>query len=133
MRLMDTSAENTPMEELGRCTPPLTAASSLCASPPPNRTSKISSLWSFFTPLSFLQYGSHDHTLVELTRSPSFSPASAAVPQSTAKWRSLWTVGADGTVSGLMKAQSHYFENGNVQLNAKEESSTNLPELVGPI
>eukprot|EP00163_Fabomonas_tropica_P026925 TRINITY_DN5083_c0_g1_i1.p1 TRINITY_DN5083_c0_g1~~TRINITY_DN5083_c0_g1_i1.p1 ORF type:complete len:161 (+),score=36.14 TRINITY_DN5083_c0_g1_i1:519-1001(+) len=47
------------------------------------------------------------------------------------RWRSSWEVsfspgGGKATLSGTMYIQAHYYENGNVQLNASRDSETSI-------
>lgn len=42
------------------------------------------------------------------------------------KWRSEWTLAPSGDVSGVLKTQVHYYEDGNVQLKAEKEVKASI-------
>lgn len=50
------------------------------------------------------------------------------------RWRSVWTVQVSGNqvaVSGVLKVQVHYYEDGNVQLVSSKDIKDTIPHSVG--
>lgn len=64
-------------------------------------------------------YG-HEGRVVVCISSAKFNPSAFW----TGRWRSSWTIGNDGKITGVMNVNVHYYEDGNVQLN------TNTPKTL---
>ena len=50
------------------------------------------------------------------------------------RWRSVWTIRDDGgqvEVTGILKVQVHYYEDGNVQLVSSKEIKETITKSVG--
>jgi len=42
-------------------------------------------------------------------------------PCRNGRWRSQWTIDASGNAKGVLRAQVHYYEDGNVQLQTEKK------------